>query len=147
MTSRGKGIAHVFVIEDNPADIRLIREALGEMEVEVKTTIVQDGEEALAQLNDYKSERSKKLPDLIILDLNIPKVNGFEVLKAVKIDQELKAIPVIVLSSSNDKHDIQQCYNLHANSYITKPVDLDPFIKVVRSIEDFWLKVTTLPPS
>ena len=145
MNTKGKRIAHVLIIEDNPADIRLIKEAMGEMEVMPEIAIVQDGEEALTRLQEYKSGMKKKLPDLIILDLNIPKISGFDVLKAVKTDKKLKPIPVIVLSSSNDIQDIQHCYDLHANCYISKPVDLEPFIKVVRSIEDFWLKVITLP--
>jgi chemotaxis family two-component system response regulator Rcp1 len=137
----------ILLIEDNPGDVRLMLEAFKEGKVLCQINVVEDGVEAMKYLNreDGYSETSR--PDLIMLDLNLPIKDGREVLREIKSDEELKRIPVVVLTTSSAEEDILRSYNLHANCYITKPVDLEQFFKLVHSIENFWLTVVKLPPS
>lgn len=136
----------ILLVEDNPGDVRLTREALKEGKVRNNMQVAEDGEEALAFLHRQGRYAQATRPDLILLDLNLPKKSGREVLEEIKADPELKRIPVVVLTVSKAEQDVLKSYNLHANCYITKPVDLDQFITVVQSIEDFWLTVVMLPP-
>ncbi len=136
----------ILMVEDNPGDVRLAVEALREGKVRNHMHTVGDGEEALAYLRRQGSYSDVPRPDLILLDLNLPKKNGQEVLAEIKEDPNLRRIPVVILTVSEAEADIVKTYNLHANCYITKPVDLDRFIEVVKSIEDFWLTVVMLPP-
>lgn len=135
----------VLLIEDNPGDVRLTQEALKEGKVVNRLTVVPDGIEALACLRKQGKYADAARPDLILLDLNLPKRDGREVLAEIKADDNLKRIPVVILTTSEDKHDIAKSYSLHANCYITKPVDLEQFIAVVKCIEDFWLGIVVLP--
>ena len=137
--------ATILLVEDSPGDRRLIHEALKTAKYPVNLYLATDGIEAMSFLRKNGDYPDAPRPDLIILDLNLPKKDGREVLKEVKSDDQLKYIPVIVLSSSDDETDIQQCYNLHANGYITKPVDLDRLNTIIQSIEDFWFTVAKLP--
>ena len=136
----------ILMVEDNPGDIRLCVEALKEGKVRNRMHTVGDGEEALAFLRRQGPYAEAPRPDLILLDLNLPKRTGQEVLAEIKEDPDLRRIPVVILTVSEAEADILRTYNLHANCYITKPVDLDRFIEVVKSIEDFWLTVVMLPP-
>ena len=136
----------ILLIEDNPGDVRLTQEALKEGKVLNNMDIASDGVDALAYLRREARHVHATRPDLILLDLNLPKKNGREVLAEIKRDVSLKRIPVVVLTTSSAEQDILESYNLHANAFITKPVDLIQFITVVKSIEDFWLTVVTLPP-
>ncbi len=136
----------ILMVEDNPGDVRLTVEALKEGKVRNNLHIVEDGEQAMKFLRQQDDYGSAPRPDLVLLDLNLPKKNGREVLAEIKQDPELKRIPVVILTVSEAEQDIIKSYNLHANCYITKPVNLDQFIKVVRSIEDFWLTIVMLPP-
>jgi two-component system, chemotaxis family, response regulator Rcp1 len=135
----------ILLVEDSPGDVRLTREALREGKVRNNLSVVPDGVEALAFLRREGRYAGSPRPDVILLDLNMPRMDGRQVLATIKADDDLRRIPVVVLTTSRDEHDILQSYNLHANCYITKPVDLDQFINVVRSIEGFWLTVVTLP--
>ena len=136
----------ILMVEDNPGDVRLTVEALKEGKVRNNFYTVEDGEEAMKYLRRQDPYAKMPRPDLVLLDLNLPKKNGREVLAEIKDDPELKRIPVVILTVSEAEQDILKSYNLHANCYITKPVNLEQFIKVVRSIEDFWLTVVMLPP-
>ncbi len=136
----------ILMVEDNPGDVRLTVEALKEGKVRNNLHTVQDGVEALAFLRQQGRYEQTPRPDLILLDLNLPKMNGREVLAEIKEDPDLKRIPVVILTVSKAEEDIIKSYNLHANCYITKPVNLDRFIEVVKSIEGFWLTVVMLPP-
>jgi len=135
----------ILLVEDNPGDSRLAKEALKESKLKNNLYIAEDGVEALNFL--YRTGKYSKMPrpDLIILDLNLPKKDGREVLAEIKNDDNLKRIPVVILTISKAEEDILKTYNLHANCYVTKPLDLDQFMKVVRSIEDFWLTIVKLP--
>ena len=135
----------ILLVEDNPGDVRLTIEALKEAKVINHLTVLKDGVEALSFLRRQEPFVKAPRPHLIVLDLNLPKKDGREVLAAIKVDDSLKRIPVVVLTTSQDEQDVLRSYNLHANCYITKPVDLDQFIRVVRSIEDFWLGIVVLP--
>lgn len=135
----------ILLVEDNPGDVRLTIEALKEAKVINHLTVVKDGMEALAFLRRQGSYTAAPRPHLIVLDLNLPRKDGREVLADIKADDRLKRIPVVVLTTSQDEQDVLKSYNLHANCYITKPVDLDQFVRVVRSIEDFWLGIVVLP--
>ncbi|MDD5459961.1 MAG: response regulator [Phycisphaerae bacterium] len=135
----------ILLVEDNPGDLRLMSEALRESGFSPELFSVEDGLEALAFLRRQSPFEDAVKPDLMILDLNLPKKNGREVLEEIKQDDELRLIPVIVLTSSDDDSDIFNCYNLHANCYITKPSDLDKFSHIVRIIEIFWFNTATLP--
>lgn len=134
----------ILLVEDNPGDVRLTREAFREAKVHVRLHVVSDGEEAMNFLRG-KREQTDVRPDLILLDLNLPKKDGREVLAEIKEDPSLKSIPVVILATSAADEDIQRSYILHANCYITKPVDLDGLLHVIKSIDNFWLTVVTLP--
>ncbi|MBL0313125.1 MAG: response regulator [Holophagaceae bacterium] len=140
----GKPI-EILLIEDNPGDVRLTQEALKEGKVRNVLSVVQDGVEAIAFLKRQGSYARARRPDLIVLDLNLPRKDGREVLAEIKEDQDLRRIPVVILTTSSAEQDIVRTYNLHANCYIIKPLDMDQFINVVKSIEDFWLTVVKLP--
>jgi len=135
----------ILLVEDNLGDVRLTREALNESKVRNSMGVVGDGLEAIAYLRRETPYGNAVRPDLILLDLNLPRMNGFEVLDAIKEDQELKRIPVVILTTSQAEQDILQSYNLHANAYVTKPVDLEQFIRVIKSIEGFWLEIVRFP--
>jgi CheY-like chemotaxis protein len=137
----------ILLVEDNPADVRLTREALKEGKVRNNLHVVADGEAALAFLRREGQYARAPHPDLIFLDLNLPRKDGREVLAEIKEDPDLKRIPVVVLTTSTAEKDILQSYNLHANCYVTKPVHLDEFLSVVKSIDDFWLAIVKLPPA
>jgi chemotaxis family two-component system response regulator Rcp1 len=135
----------VLLVEDNPGDARLALEALRQAKVRNRLFHVEDGEEALDFLRRRGAHANAVRPDLILLDLNLPKTDGREVLAEIKKDDDLKRIPVVVLTISKEEEDVLRSYNLHANCYITKPIDFEQFMKVVRSIEDFWMTVVRLP--
>jgi two-component system, chemotaxis family, response regulator Rcp1 len=138
--------ARLLLVEDNPGDVRLTIEALKEGRVLNCLTVVQDGEEAIAFLRRQGQYANAARPDLILLDLNLPKKGGMEVLAEIKEDPDLRQIPVVVLTTSQLEQDILGTYSLHANCYIVKPVDLNQFMNVVQSIRSFWLAVVMLPP-
>jgi CheY-like chemotaxis protein len=140
----GKAV-EILLIEDNPGDVRLTIEALKEAKVANRLSVVPDGVEAMNFLRRKDSYKDVIRPDLILLDLNLPRKDGREVLAEIKNDPELKKIPVVVLTTSRSEADILNAYDLHANCYITKPVDFKQFMTVVKSIEDFWLTVVKLP--
>lgn len=135
----------ILLVEDNPGDVRLTQEALKDGRVMVNLTVASDGVEAMEILHRRGTHENRRRFDLILLDLNLPRKNGREVLEEIKADEELKRIPVIVMTTSKAEQDVHKAYNLNANCYVTKPVDLDDFLNVVRSIEDFWLTIVTLP--
>jgi chemotaxis family two-component system response regulator Rcp1 len=135
----------ILLIEDNPSDIRLLQEAFKEVKLCSNLSIVRDGEEGLAFLKKEGAYQDAPHPDLILLDLNLPKMDGKELLREIKQCPKLRTIPVVVLTSSMAEEDIIRSYELHANCYITKPVDLDQFIRIVQSIEQFWLSIVKLP--
>jgi len=145
MAKKQSRAVEVLLVEDNPADVRLTQEALKDGRVLVNLTVASDGVEAIDILKRAGPHTTKARPDLILLDLNLPRKNGREVLEEIKADDDLKRIPVIVMTTSKAEQDIYKAYNLNANCYVTKPVDLDEFLNVVRSIEDFWLTIVTLP--
>jgi chemotaxis family two-component system response regulator Rcp1 len=136
----------ILLVEDNPGDVRLTREALRESKMLNILNAVADGDAALAYLRRQGEYAQVTRPDMILLDLNLPKKDGREVLEDIKNDPDLKRIPVMIITSSKAEEDILKSYNLHANCYITKPVDLDRFMTVVKSIEDFWVSIVKLPP-
>jgi len=136
----------VLLVEDNPGDVRLTREAFKGGKIANELHVAMDGVEAIAYLRKEAPYQQATRPDLILLDLNLPKKDGREVLAEIKTDTTLKRIPVVVLTTSKAEEDILRTYDLHANSYITKPVDMDQFQQVVRSIEEFWFSVVRLPP-
>jgi len=135
----------ILLVEDNPGDARLAMEVLKEAKVRNTLHWTKDGVEALAFLRRERPYEKVRRPDVILLDLNLPRKDGREVLAEIKSDEKLKRIPVVVLTISKDEEDIFRTYNLHANCYVTKPLDLDQFVKVVKSIEDFWLTIVKLP--
>jgi CheY-like chemotaxis protein len=135
----------ILLVEDNTGDVRLTREALNEGHVRNNLTVAKDGAEALAMLRREPQYGEVPRSDLVLLDLNLPKLDGRQVLAEMKKDPILRRIPVVVLTTSKAEEDVLRSYDLHANAYITKPVDFDQFIKVVQSIEEFWLTVVTLP--
>lgn len=136
----------ILLVEDNPGDARLAQEALKEGRMASRLKIVVDGVEAMAYLRREGAYSDAPRPNLVLLDLNLPRKDGRQVLAEMKADAELRRIPVVVLTTSQAEQDILRSYDLHANCYITKPVDLDRFIAVVRSIEEYWCSVVTLPP-
>lgn len=135
----------ILLVEDNPGDVRLTRELLKESKIHNNLTVVDNGEDALLFLRREAKYRNATLPDLILLDLNLPRKNGSEVLASIKKDPELKRIPVVVLTSSKAEEDVVKTYDLHANCYISKPVGLEQFAAVVKAIDDFWLTIVKLP--
>jgi len=136
----------ILLVEDNPGDHRLTKEALHEGKVYNNLHWVKDGVEALEFLKRRGVHANAPRPDIILLDLNLPKKDGREVLSEIKQDPELRAIPVVILTTSKAEEDVLKSYHLHANCYVTKPVDLEKFIVVIQSIDRFWLSVVTLPP-
>ena len=135
----------ILLVEDNSGDVRLTQEALKEAKVHNHLTVASDGVDALAILRKQGNYDAAATPDNILLDLNLPKISGTEVLAQIKNDKALKQIPVVIVTSSKAEEDVAKSYNLHANCYVTKPIDLDQFIKMVRSIEDFWFTIVRLP--
>jgi chemotaxis family two-component system response regulator Rcp1 len=135
----------VLLIEDNAADARLMQETLKETKVIVKLSIVVDGVEAMAYLRNEGKYKNAKRPDLILLDLNLPRKDGREVLAEVKADPGLRRIPVVIVTSSQAEQDILKTYDLHANAYVNKPMDLTQFSTLVSAIDDFWFSVVKLP--
>ena len=144
MDNKGRCI-EILLIEDNPADIRLTKEIFKEAKINNNLNVVENGLEALEYLRKSSNYKNATKPDIIVLDLNMPKMDGREFLAKVKFDENFKRIPVIVLTTSESEEDILRTYDLLANCYITKPVDLDEFIKVVKFIEEFWLNIVKLP--
>lgn len=136
----------ILLVEDNPADVRLTREALADAKVRNEIHVAIDGVDAMDFLRQRGKYAAAPRPDVVLLDLNLPKKDGREVLAEIKGDPDLKRIPVVILTSSRAEEDIVRTYNLHANCYVSKPVDLNQFLYVVKSIEDFWLTVVRLPP-
>ena len=140
------GSIEILMVEDNPGDVRLTREALRSAKMLNNLHVVEDGEAALDYLYQRGQYALAPRPDLVLLDLNLPKKDGREVLAVIKSDDMLKSIPVVVLTTSHAESDILRAYNLNANCYVTKPVDFQRFTEIVKTIEDFWLTVVTLPP-
>jgi chemotaxis family two-component system response regulator Rcp1 len=140
----GKPI-EILLVEDSAGDVRLVQENLKESKVRNMLNVVEDGIEAMAYLRKEGKYKDASRPDLILLDLNLPKKDGRQVLTEIKSDEYLKCIPVVVLTISKAEEDIMKSYSLHANAYISKPVDLNQFLKVVKAIEEFWLTVVKLP--
>lgn len=145
MAKEGYGAIEILLVEDNPGDVILIRESLKENKLLAELKVVDDGEEALDYLNKRNQYSEAGTPDIILLDLNLPKKDGREVLAEIKNDPKLKTIPVVVLTSSTAETDILKSYENYANCFISKPVDLDNFIKVIKSIKNFWLTIVKLP--
>ena len=137
----------ILLVEDNEGDVGLVEEVFEDAKIRNTLHVAEDGEEAMLFLNKEKPFAKAPTPDIILLDLNLPQKDGREVLEEIKTNDKLKRIPVVVLTTSKAEEDIVRSYDLHANSYITKPVDFDQFIKVIKSIEDFWLEVVRLPSS
>lgn len=135
----------ILMVEDNPGDVRLTKEALKDAKVSNTLYVVEDGVAALDFLYRRGDYSDAPRPDLILLDLNLPKKNGREVLGEIKQDEQLKMIPVVILTTSQAEEDVVRAYRLHANCYIVKPVDFVQFTKIVWTIEDFWLSIVTLP--
>lgn len=135
----------ILLVEDNPGDARLTTEALRDAKVRNHLTVASDGVEALAMLRREGRHAAVPRPDLILLDLNLPKKSGREVLQEVKQDDALKHIPIVILTTSQAERDIVEGYRLQANAYVTKPVDLEQFLKVIQTIEQFWLEIVKLP--
>lgn len=135
----------ILLIEDNPGDVRLTKEALKDSKIHNTLDVVEDGADALAYLRKEGKYANMPTPDLILLDFDLPSVSGREVLEQVKSNQDLRLIPIIVLTVSQSEQDILRAYDLHANAYVNKPIDLDQFISVIRSIENFWFTIVKLP--
>lgn len=136
----------ILLVEDNPGDVRLTKEAFTEAGLDNALYVTRDGEEALDFLYQRRDHEDASFPGLVLLDLNLPKVDGLEVLETLKSDERLARIPVIVLTSSEAKEDITESYERHSNAYLTKPVAPDEFVELVRSFETFWLSFARLPP-
>ena len=145
ITRNGGRPIEILLVEDNPGDVRLTIEALRDGKVRNRLSVARDGVEALAYLRRDGNFADAVRPDLILLDLNLPRVDGRQVLAQIKADPQLRTIPVVVLTTSQAEQDVLKVYELQANCYVTKPVDLDQFMKVVKSIENFWLTVVSLP--
>ena len=145
MNSTSSRIIEILLVEDNPGDVRLTREAFNEGRLLNNLNVVNDGVEALAYLRQEGEYASRTRPDLVLLDLNLPRKDGREVLEEIKADEKLRMIPVVVLTTSAAQEDVTRAYGSHANCYITKPVDLDQFLRVAQSIESFWLSLVRLP--
>jgi two-component system, chemotaxis family, response regulator Rcp1 len=145
MNAQGYKMIDILVVEDNPGDALLIREVLNSNKIYNTLNIVKDGAEALDFLRRKGKFAGAPSPDLILLDLNLPRVDGRQVLADIKSDDKLKQIPVVIMTMSQDEEDIAKAYKLHANCYVTKPIDLDQFVKVVESLENFWFSLVKLP--
>jgi CheY-like chemotaxis protein len=135
----------ILLVEDNPGDVFLTQEAFREGRLAHRLSVVEDGEEAMRFLRREGKHSNAPQPDLILLDLNLPKKDGRELLGEVKNDPDLQQIPIIVLTTSGAEQDVARAYKLHANCYLTKPIQMDDFLKTIRSVEDFWLSVVRLP--
>jgi len=147
-TDRERGrLVHILLVEDNPVDVMVTREAFSEGKVANHLSVVNDGVEAMAFLRREGEYANALIPDLILLDLNLPRKDGRELLAEIKQDRHLKRIPVIVLTTSQDERDIWKSYELHANCFLTKPVTLSEFVGVVKAIEGFWFQLVKLPPN
>jgi CheY-like chemotaxis protein len=146
MTVSDGRLVEILLVEDNPGDVRLTQEVFKEGRVRNNLSVAWNGEEALAFLRREGRFANAPRPDIILLDLNLPRKDGREVLAEIKVDPELKCIPVVILTTSQAESDLIESYNLHANCYIVKPVDLPHFIEVVKRIEGFWLQIVKLPP-
>lgn len=144
MNSYGDPI-NILLVEDNPGDVRLIQEALKDSKIRNTLHRVEDGREALAYLRKEGEYSNTDRPDLILMDLDMPHLDGREALEIIKKDTELRSIPIVILTVSQSEHDVLESYNLQANAYVTKPIDLDQFIKVIHSIEDFWFTIVKYP--
>jgi chemotaxis family two-component system response regulator Rcp1 len=140
-------IIDILLVEDNPDDVELTLEALSQTKLANRVAVVEDGVEAMAYLKRQGKYADAARPALILLDLNMPRKDGRQVLEEIKADSELASIPVVVLTTSQAEEDIVRSYQLHANCYISKPVDLTQFMKVVRAIDDFWFAIVALPPN
>jgi CheY-like chemotaxis protein len=136
----------VLLVEDNPGDVHLTRLAMADRADTINLSVVSDGVEAMAFLHQQQGYERAIYPDLILLDWNLPRKNGGQVLKEIQADERLRRIPTIVLTTSHADEDIITAYNLQANCYITKPVDFQNFVQIIRSIEDFWFSIARLPP-
>ncbi len=137
----------ILLVEDNPGDVRLTQEALKENKIRNNLHVAKDGVEAMQFLRRMKGYENTPRPDLILLDLNLPKKDGREVLAEIKTDEKLRAIPVVILTTSDAEDDVAKSYDMHANCYVRKPIDLNRFIEVVKIIENFWLSIVELPRS
>ncbi len=137
----------ILLAEDNPGDVRLTREALKENKVQNNLHVASDGVEAMEFLRKIGRHANAPTPDLVLLDLNMPRKDGREVLAEIKADAHLRKIPVVILTTSEAESDVLKSYDLHANCYITKPIDLNRFIEVVKSIQEFWFSIVKLPPN
>jgi CheY-like chemotaxis protein len=146
MTGTEAEPVEILLAEDNPGDAKLTRKALEQGKVINNLNVVTDGVEAMAYLRQEGKYAHRPRPDLVLLDLNMPRMDGREVLEEIKSDPDLRRIPVVVMTSSEAEEDIVQSYDLHANAYVTKPIDFDGFLDVVGSLEDFWLSVVKMPP-
>jgi len=140
-------LVNILLVEDNPGDVRLIQEVFQDGKIFNTLAVTRDGEEAIDYLHQQGDYKNTSRPDLILLDLNLPKKNGTEVLAEIKTDADLMRIPVIILTASKAEEDIARAYNHHANCYLTKPIDLNQFINVVQEIKTFWLSIVQLPMS
>ena len=145
MTGPGGRPIEILMIEDSVDDVELTREALKEAKILNNLQVAEDGEQGLARLRRVDGYQEAPRPDLILLDLNMPRMDGRELLAQIKVDEELAHIPVVVLTTSKAEEDVLRSYKLHANCYITKPVDFEQFLKIVEAIEDFWFSVVRLP--
>ncbi|MGZ8633589.1 MAG: response regulator [Solirubrobacteraceae bacterium] len=143
--NENQNVISVLLVEDDPGDVVLIREAFEDNKVHNTLHVVSDGVQALAFLRNEGEHAAAPRPDLVLLDLNLPRMDGREVLAEVKADRTLRRVPVVVLSGSSASHDVVRAYDLHANAYVTKPVDFNRFIEVVRQIDDFFVSVVKLP--
>jgi CheY-like chemotaxis protein len=146
-TVDGLTAIEILLVEDDPGDVLMTREALDQSKLVHDIQVVDNGEQALEFLRREGEYRDARRPDLILLDLNLPRLSGSEVLGVIKDDPDLRSIPVVVLTTSDAEEDVLRSYQLHANAYVTKPVDFDSFVKVVRQVDDFFLSVVRLPRS
>jgi CheY-like chemotaxis protein len=137
---------HILLVEDNEGDIVLTLEAFNDVKLRNKVSVAKDGEEAIKFLNKEGKYKDAELPDMVLLDINLPKIDGKEVLTYIKTSDQFKTLPVVMLTTSSSEKDIQESYAGYANCYITKPVDFTKFIEVVKSIENFWISIVALPP-
>jgi CheY-like chemotaxis protein len=144
-TAEGTRTVEILLVEDNPADVRLIKETFKDFKISNNLSVAKDGVEAMAFIKREGVFSGAPRPDVILMDLNLPKKSGFEVLAELRQIPVIKRIPVVILSTSDSEQDILKSYDLHANCFVTKPVGLDEFIKIVMSIEDFWLSIVKLP--
>ncbi len=145
-SKRMNRIFEILLVEDNPADVRLTMEAFKDAKILSNIHVARDGEEAMRFLRHSGDFASAPTPDLVLLDLNLPKKDGREVLREIKSDPRLRRIPVVVLTTSSDESDVHSAYDMFVNAYVTKPVDLDQFMKIVSVIDEFWLSIVKLPP-